>query len=79
MIYEYAVDPALLCDKERFRYLVENFGVHKGRLISRYPKRWKRLVYKGVAELSEMQRKWIEERLATIDWSLGKPAARVIA
>jgi len=72
MIHEYAVDPALLCDKERFRYLTEHFGVHKGRLISRYPKRWKRLVYKGVAELSEMQRKWIEDRLATIDEKMVK-------
>ncbi|WP_295457255.1 hypothetical protein [uncultured Thiodictyon sp.] len=72
MIKEYAVDPGLLANWERFRYLTENFGISNGRLISRYPKRWVNLVYaalEGVSQgdLSEMQRKRIEEKLMEID------------
>jgi hypothetical protein len=65
--HEYALEPALLGSRARFRYLTEKFGVSQGRLISRYPKRWKAQVYDGLGACSEIERKRIEERLARLD------------
>lgn len=67
MLYEYAVEPELLNSWERFRYLTEKFGVSQGRLISRFPKKWKRLVYHALQACPEIERKRIEERLTNID------------
>jgi hypothetical protein len=67
MLYEYALEPALLSNWKDFRYFVEKFGVTKGRLISCYPKRWKKLVYESLANCGEIERKRIEDRLQTLD------------
>lgn len=67
MIYEYALEPALLSNWKDFRYFPEKFGVAQGRLISRYPKRWKKIVYEALAGCGEIERKRIEDRLQTID------------
>lgn len=67
MIYEFALEPTLLNSWERFRYLTEKFGVQHGRLISRYPKRWKALVYEALGACSEIDKKRIEERLVRLD------------
>jgi len=48
MIFEYALEPQLLSNWSRFQRVVGLFGITKGRLISRYPKRWARLVYDSV-------------------------------
>lgn len=67
MIHEFALEPTLLNSWERFRYLTEKFGVSQGRLISRYPKRWKAMVYDALGACSEMEKKRIEERLVWLD------------
>ncbi|MBX9903748.1 MAG: hypothetical protein K2Y31_05275 [Burkholderiales bacterium] len=67
MLKEFAVEPALLSTWEQFRYLIEKFGVSEGRLISRYPKRWKQMVYDALGGCSEMDRKRIEVRLQNLD------------
>lgn len=67
MIHEFAVDPALLNNWERFRYLTEKFGVCHGRLISKFPKRWKAMVYDGLESVGEIERKKIEICLQRID------------
>ncbi len=67
MLHEYALEPALLSSWERFRYLTERFGVSQGRLISRYPRRWKALVYTVLEACSEIDRKRVEERLSRLD------------
>lgn len=67
MIYEFALEPTLLNSWERFRYLTERFGVAQGRLISRYPKRWKAMVYEALGTCSELEKKRIEERLIRLD------------
>jgi hypothetical protein len=68
MFKEYALDPALLKNWKDFRYFTEKMGAAQGRLISRYPKRWKRLVYDGLDEsVGELERKRIEEALSHID------------
>lgn len=48
MIFEYALEPTLLADWNRFQRLVALFGVTKGRLISCYPKNWAWRVYDAV-------------------------------
>jgi len=66
MIHEFALEPALLTNWPSFRYFTEKFGVPQGRLISRYPKRWRKLVYEGLGECGPLERKKIEEGLARI-------------
>lgn len=42
---EFAIDPqAIAQDWQTFRYCIEKFGFSKGRLISRFPKKWERQV-----------------------------------
>jgi hypothetical protein len=63
MLYEYALEPVLLNNWKDFRCFTEKFGVSRGRMIARYPKRWKRLVYESLANCGEIERKRIEEGL----------------
>ena len=66
MIYEYALEPALLNNWEDFRYFTEKFGFFQGRFISRYPRRWKKMV---IASLSEtgLKRTKMVERIKKLD------------
>lgn len=48
MIKEFALEPDVLATSFRdFTYFLEKFGVSQGRLISRFPKHWKRMVYEA--------------------------------
>ena len=50
MLFEYAVEPELVAtwaDPRTGRYFIDRFGIGTRRLISRYPKRWKRLVWEA--------------------------------
>lgn len=45
MLFEYAVEPqAIGSNWKDFKYLIEKFGFDRGRLISRFPKKWEREV-----------------------------------
>lgn len=62
MIKEFALEPGVLATWESFRYYIEKFGVSQGRVISRFPKDWKRLVYeaaqkvlKGTKQLAQLE------------------------
>lgn len=63
MIKEFALEPDVLAASFRdFSYFIEKFGVGQGRVISRFPKHWKRLVYeaaqaslRGSKELSRIE------------------------
>ena len=58
MHYEYAVEPAAIGSSwETFRYVIEKFGLDKGRLISRLPKKWEKRVIQAAKEggLSEVK------------------------
>ena len=63
MINEYALEPSLLNTWHRFRYLSEKFGYCRGRVISRYPKHWERMVYDSLSECGPVEKKRIEEGL----------------
>lgn len=69
MLYEFALDPEVISDWKSFRYFVDSFGVSEGRLISQFPKHWKRMVYEAVRKNhpTEIERAKIEERLRRID------------
>ena len=50
MLFEYAVEPELVAawaDPRTGRYFIDRFGIGTPRVISRYPKRWKKLVWKA--------------------------------
>lgn len=63
---EYAVEPSAIgASWETFRYLIENFGLDKGRLISRLPKKWEKKVIQAAKEagVSEIKLASMVERL----------------
>lgn len=67
MLHEFALEPDVLSNWQSFRYLVEKFGVPHGRMISRFPAEWKRLVYEACHRCRDIERKRIEESLRNIN------------
>ena len=69
MLKEFAVDPGVISsDYHVFRYLYEKFGAETGRLISRFPKNWKRLSIEAAERLPDGFRKErMIQRLGEID------------
>lgn len=67
MLYEYALDPGVLYNFDKVRYFLEKFGVHRGRLISRFPRKWKRMVWEACVTCGDIERKRIEESLINAD------------
>lgn len=63
MLYEYAVEPQVLSTWADFRYFADRFGNGHGRLISKYPESWPRLVWEACVESSPLNRRRIEEGL----------------
>ena len=69
MVHEYALEPELVAlrgDRNNFRYFVTKFGLGGGRLVSRYPKRWKKLVWKVFRGTDDLERKRMEELLIRV-------------
>lgn len=55
MVYEYALDPALVATSTNrilCNLLKDSFGPGKGRLVSRFPGKWKKQVWQAFEELS---------------------------
>ncbi len=58
MLKEFAVDPKTIVSSfETCRFLVHQFGADKGRVISKFPKNWKRLAIDAAGELPDGFRK----------------------
>jgi hypothetical protein len=76
MIHEFAIDPVAMNNWQNFRYLNDNFGVEHGRLISRFPKKWTKMVCNACndnydcGKISTIDRKRIVERLKNIKHKL---------
>ncbi len=81
MIYEYALEPELVAtwtDRTNSRYFVESFELGRGRIVSRYPKRWKYLVWRAFDGTDVFAQKRLVEllnclseqmvRRSNIDW-----------
>jgi hypothetical protein len=64
MLHEFAVEPALMGQWNEFHYLYEKFGVPQARMISEFPKKWRRMVYEAAEDFTERQRKILEEWMA---------------
>ena len=48
MFKEFAVDPSTIVRSDRdLVYVLEKFGMHQGRIISEFPRRWKALAYEA--------------------------------
>jgi hypothetical protein len=50
MFYEYAVDPKCFANWDSFRLLIGQFGWKQGRLISKFPRNWKKRVHDIIQE-----------------------------
>ena len=50
MFYEFAIDPTILKSWDNCRYIKDHFGVPKGRMISRFPKAWFKIVHQGISD-----------------------------
>ena len=69
MIHEFALEPELVAtwgDRNNFRYFITKFGLSEGRLISRYPKKWKKMVWDAFHVADDMERKRMEELIIRI-------------
>jgi hypothetical protein len=67
MIVEFALEPALIANWRDYRYFIGQFGASKGRLISRDPKRWKRMVLEAAQASGDIEFAKITESLSNID------------
>ena len=64
MHQEYAVEPATIAvDWKTCRYLTELFGFDRGRLLSRYPKKWLPMAIGAAAHLSPIEKQRVIEKL----------------
>jgi hypothetical protein len=70
MFHEFALDPEVLRTWPAFRYLIDQFGMSQGRLISRFPARWKKAVYAACEGIPPLDRSRIEVGLSRIDSKL---------
>jgi hypothetical protein len=67
MLFEYAIEPAAICNFERVRFFLGSMGVPHARLIARYPKKWERMVLESLPrDCGEVERKRIEEGLLVL-------------
>lgn len=55
MINEYAVEPEALNNWQNFRYVDDQVGVEHGRLISRFPGKWARMVMAACSENTQLR------------------------
>jgi len=69
MIYEYALEPRLVAtwvDRKIGRYFIERFGLGQPRVVSRYPRRWKRLVCEALTSDNDVERARLTELLVRL-------------
>ena len=71
MIKEYALDPQVMASWDNFRFFSSQFGCQYGRMISKFPSGWKRIVFELCQNnhgISEIQLKKIEVNLYQQVW-----------
>ena len=75
MIAEYALEPEMVAawgDRFNHRFFIREFGLGSGRLVSRYPKKWAKKVWRSFAGGSPMERKRLEELLVRLQETMIK-------
>lgn len=64
MVREFAVEPELFASKSVAQRILDEFGVHRGRLIAQYPKNWLGLALASCRSCSKpAERKYLEDRI----------------
>ena len=70
MIFEYALEPEMVAawcrDHYKCRFFQDHFGVAQGRLVSRYPKKWAKKVWKVSSASDDMDKTRLTELLARL-------------
>lgn len=69
MVHEYALEPELVAtwgNRPDYRYFIEQFGLGQPRIVSRYPKPWKRLVWEAFRSDDDFERTRMTELLARL-------------
>ncbi len=60
MIKEYAVEPEFLKMENILPFIHSSFGFENGRVISKFPKKWLKLVYESLSDVADKKKKNIE-------------------
>lgn len=79
MIYEFALEPALVArwhDRREYSFFDEKFGIRFRRIISGYPKNWKRLVWQAFSESPAADNQNAQIRMAALIPFLWQNAVR---
>lgn len=79
MLFEYAIEPrAIGSNWQNFRYLIEKFGFDRGRLISRFPKKWEREVIEAAQQsgIGDVRLKSLVSRLQHVKTTALIPSGR---
>lgn len=69
MIYEFALEPELVAtwhDRKEYLFFQEKFGLRTGRIVSSYPKKWKRLVWKAFKSGPHANNESAEKRMEAL-------------
>lgn len=69
MLKEYAIDPAVAGDFSNLKQIANLFDFSNPRRISRFPKRWERMVYEAAAPLGDNNLKLVEVKLKQLKGS----------
>lgn len=72
MLQEYALEPTLLNNWKDVRFFLSQFGFDQGRLILRYPSKWKQMVYESLGSCGDIEKSRIIECLRRVDSKLVK-------
>ncbi len=75
MIYEYALEPEMVAAWSNLHsqpHFKRAFGLGQGRIVSRYPKSWAKMVWDSFSGDSDMDKKRLEELLARLKETMVK-------
>ena len=68
MLKKFALDPELFADFPHFRALRDKFGVTQGRLIAKFPSKWKALVREACKRALEEARLKPARAITIMNW-----------
>ncbi len=68
MLKEFALEPEAIATWANFKDLIEKFGVSKGRVIARFPHKWRQAVFRAAQEQArDVERTRIVEKLLRLE------------
>lgn len=79
MIYEYALEPTLVAswhDPLKSRFFIEQFGFGAGRVVARYPKKWRKFVWEAFKATSNGTSQRDKERIQELLVRLMEPGVK---